>query len=877
MKISALRLFNVKRFAGRGVALEGIGDGVNVLCAANEFGKSTSFEALHALFFLSHSSTAGDVRSLRPYAGGNPLVEADISTDAGRFRITKQFYGGRSARIVDLVSGRLVAQADEAENFIAGLIRGGSAGPAGLLWVRQGVTGIEKRSKSEEEGETRVRTSLLESVQGEVEAVTGGRRMADIMAVTDKALGEFITPSGRPKAGERYAAALEARERLEVEERRLGAEVTALREALDRRAAATRRLAELDRAEDRDGRRKAVDAAQAAYDAAKTQSEVLRATEAELRLMSEQRHAAERELVAFRNALQRAADLDGKLAEAGNMRREAIARRNEAAAAAASARAESDAAEAKEQETRALLARLDAAMKARESAERLADLMQRLDAAEAARKRIEDGEATVALVGISPKAVAELETVDVEIAKLKAIAEAGQPTVSVAYEPQAPAVRLDGEPLKDGETRSYEGVASLAVPGIGVITLRSNPASGRDERLLRAEERRRALLGSLGVDDLAAARRKLMEVQGKEGELRELKGRLSLLAPDGLAKLREEAAARRATAGDMLEIKEDPAQVRAAHEAAETARVAARQALREIEPMQMRADDAFVVAQTALARLDAERMQVEAFLGPPDAHSDREHLLAERLASFEADLSEKQAVVDGLKRREVDLASAEAALRRVRSVVEAAEKEAASLREQIAGLTAEIRARSDDAIEENWREAADALAAAKKHAAAYEKEVAVLQRLRAALDTSRSHARETYLLPVMTELRPLLGLLFDDVSITFDEKTLLPHKILRNGQEEDVERLSGGMREQLSVLTRLAFARLLAKDGRPTPVILDDALVYSDDDRIEKMFDALHRQARDQQIIVFSCRQRAFQALGGNVLQMEDWVPGPTT
>ncbi|AJD46340.1 chromosome segregation/condensation domain-containing protein (plasmid) [Rhizobium gallicum bv. gallicum R602sp] len=74
---------------------------------------------------------------------------------------------------------------------------------------------------------------------------------------------------------------------------------------------------------------------------------------------------------------------------------------------------------------------------------------------------------------------------------------------------------------------------------------------------------------------------------------------------------------------------------------------------------------------------------------------------------------------------------------------------------------------------------------------------------------------------------------------------------MRNGQEEDVDRLSGGMREQLSVETRLAFARLLARDGRPAPVILDDALVYSDDDRIEKMFGALHRQLRDQQIIVF--------------------------
>ncbi|WP_324290999.1 hypothetical protein [Asticcacaulis sp. SL142] len=81
------------------------------------------------------------------------------------------------------------------------------------------------------------------------------------------------------------------------------------------------------------------------------------------------------------------------------------------------------------------------------------------------------------------------------------------------------------------------------------------------------------------------------------------------------------------------------------------------------------------------------------------------------------------------------------------------------------------------------------------------------------------------------------------------------------------------MREQLAILTRLAFARLMARNGRPAPVILDDALVYSDDDRIEKMFNALHRQAMDQQIIVFSCRQRAFSNLGGHRLRMTDWTP----
>ena len=53
------------------------------------------------------------------------------------------------------------------------------------------------------------------------------------------------------------------------------------------------------------------------------------------------------------------------------------------------------------------------------------------------------------------------------------------------------------------------------------------------------------------------------------------------------------------------------------------------------------------------------------------------------------------------------------------------------------------------------------------------------------------------------------------------------------------------------------------RQGKPMPIILDDALVYSDDTRITAMFTALHRVAADQQVIVFSCRQMAFAGLGG--------------
>jgi len=873
MKISALRLFNVKRFANRGVAIEGIGDGVNVLCAGNEFGKSTSFEALHALFFQPYSGVPGDVQRLRPYSGGNPLIEADITTAAGRFRITKQYYGGRSARITDLATGRLVAQADEAENFIAGLIKGGAAGPAGLLWVRQGVTGLEKRSRSEEENEKQVRASLLESVQGEVEAITGGRRMAEIMDAVAGELDRMVTKKG-PKAGGRYEAAVKERDRLATQEQELSAQVTALRAALDSRTTAMKRLAELDNAGDREARDKAIERAQAAHDAAKAQGEKLKTAEAELALVRDRRNGADHELKAFRNALQKANELQGRLREAERARNEAVSRRHAVTEAAEKARLDAEAAETAEQEARDLMTRLDAALKAREAAQRLAELKERLSKAEAARQALEEGEAKLALLTIPPGAVDELQALEIEIATLRAREETARPSVAIAYETDtASRVTMDGTPLMAGEERGYGGQAQLLVPGIGTITLRSNRPASTDNRLGEAEAKRQTLLASMGVADLAAARGRQSRAQQMEAEVRELQGRLSLLAPAGLPELRKDVATYGAIDSEALELKADPVQVQAALADAEDRRTQARLVLREVQPLQASAGEAFVAAETTLASLQAELAQVEAYLDPEKDRDRREETLSADLDELERRLADAEAGADKLRAGAADLASLEAALKRVRSVRDAAEKEAATLRETSAGLNAGIRTRSDEAVEEKWRESVEALSAATFRVEAFEKEVAVLQRLAAALETARSQARDLYLKPVITELTPLLGLLFDDVAITFDDKTLLPQTILRNGQEEDVDRLSGGMREQLSVLTRLAFARLLARDGRPAPVILDDALVYSDDDRIERMFDALHRQSRDQQIIVFSCRQRAFQKLGGTILRMTDWQP----
>lgn len=874
MKITALRLFNVKRFANRGVAIEGIGDGVNVLCAPNEFGKSTSFEALHALFFQSHMSTASEVRAIRPYSGGNPVVEADIETTSGKYRIAKQFYGGRSAQIFDLKDGRLTAQADEAENFISSLVQGGTKGPAGLLWVRQGITGIDKRSRAEEDSEKQVRVDLLESVQGEVEAVTGGRRMADVMASTAQELSVLVTATGRAKAGGRYATAIDERDRLLAEEQKLAAEVRVLRDALDRRTAVTRRLSELELDEDRAARREAIEQAEAALEAVKAQADRINQAEVRLELARERHMALFDEERRFVEALDQAQSLRERAAAADKRKLENEKLRETIAGETEAIRQKQMSAEADEVSARTVLDNHQAAVRAAEAAAQIGELKDRLAQAEQARQMLEEAEAALVHAQIPEGAVDELMGLDVQLASERARREVGLPTVTIHYDPDtASKISLGDRALADGETHGYDGNATLRAPGIGTVELRANLSSIDDSKLGELELRRSTLLASMGVADLSGAQMQQVQAQQIDIQIRKAKTQLDLLAPNGIAKLREAIADCAVIDSDAVQIEGSVDEVHTMLDNATLLRKQAGQELQAIDARRSAADNDFAMISAEQATIDAEAKGLMAILGPEADRQARQLEISNRMEPLAADLTAVETEVEELRAKGGDVASAQAAVARLRSVEKGIDDEIAQLREQRAELNGTIRTRSDEAVEETWQEAEERLAAAENRVAAFANEVKILQRLMDALETARTDARDLYLQPVMAELKPLLGLLFDDAAITFDEKTLLPQTIVRGGVEEEIDRLSGGMREQLSVLTRLAFARLLASDGRPAPVILDDALVYSDDDRIEKMFDALHRQAQAQQIIVFSCRQRAFQRLGGNLLQLVDWNP----
>ena len=92
--------------------------------------------------------------------------------------------------------------------------------------------------------------------------------------------------------------------------------------------------------------------------------------------------------------------------------------------------------------------------------------------------------------------------------------------------------------------------------------------------------------------------------------------------------------------------------------------------------------------------------------------------------------------------------------------------------------------------------------------------------------------------------------------------------IARDGVDDGRSVLSRGTQEQLAILTRLAFADLLLEDGAPISLILDDPLVYSDDRRLESMTDILAEASERMQVILLTCRAKAFRRVEANRISL---------
>jgi DNA repair exonuclease SbcCD ATPase subunit len=136
----------------------------------------------------------------------------------------------------------------------------------------------------------------------------------------------------------------------------------------------------------------------------------------------------------------------------------------------------------------------------------------------------------------------------------------------------------------------------------------------------------------------------------------------------------------------------------------------------------------------------------------------------------------------------------------------------------------------------------------------------------------RDNARREYVAPLKEKIEQLGLLVFDDsFEVDINDDLQIASRTLR-GVTVPFDSLSGGTKEQLSLIFRSACSIIVSKDGG-APLILDDALGYTDPDRLHLMGAVLAKAAKDCQIIILTCLPARYGNIGeASVVNMNSCV-----
>lgn len=152
-----------------------------------------------------------------------------------------------------------------------------------------------------------------------------------------------------------------------------------------------------------------------------------------------------------------------------------------------------------------------------------------------------------------------------------------------------------------------------------------------------------------------------------------------------------------------------------------------------------------------------------------------------------------------------------------------------------------------------------------------ERRAAAAQLLYETFARHRDAARLAYVAPYKEQIDRLARLVFgSETSVEIDSQDFSIVSRVRNGVAVPYESLSTGTREQIAVLARLACAILVNPEGAENdagvPVILDDALGYSDPERLRLVAPAFTAAAKRAQVIVMTSMPDRYSRIGDAVV-----------
>jgi hypothetical protein len=872
MKLHRLILTNYRGITHREIVLPD--SGVIVVSGANEIGKSSMIEAIDLLLEAKDRSTKREVKQIKPtHADVGAEVEAEISSGPYCFVYRKRFHKHSETTLTVLAPQREQHTGDEAHERVCAIL---AETVDAELWRAQRVLQAASTDAVDLSGCDALSRALdvaagqstaLSGDEGEPPAC-GGPLLIDRI---DTEYARYFTPTGRA-TGE-WAAAIARLAAADDEVARCAAAVAEVDDCVGRHAELSERRVELD------AQRKAAQQRLTAARAAATVVAALTAESREAEVVSAAAQAtagASAAAVTERRRLsadveQRVGALAGLEAEAAQAaEHESVAAEvcDVAAAAAEQSSTAVDDGQARIDIARARFDRLSD----RDEADRLTAKLAKIDVV---RGDLERAENQIAANAVTDAVLRDVEAAAAAVERASALAE----LASARIELTSPA---DREVLVQGRavalsadqtfTVSAAAVTDVEVPG--VLRARVVPGAPVCDTQATVEAAQCDLVGALaasGVADVADARTRAERRRELVAEHDRLVATLSGLCGDEpVDELRCRLTALQGRVVDGSDAGTDTASAREVLEAAAAAhRDAVAQCQRDRE-----------VAAAAAASL-AEKRTVAAVLREKLVTARTElDAACQRLTAQRATVSDSH--LEACARTDAEAsehATAHVADIRSRLAETAAQEISAELSD--AERHADEVAGSHDAVATELRDLAtqlrvygtegrkgrlDAAEAERAHAdsewARVGRRARAVQLLRSVILRHRDDTRSRYVEPFRDEVERLGRIVFgDSFEVEIDSSLRICSRTL-TGCTVPYESLSGGAKEQLGIVARLAGAALVAKEDS-VPVIIDDALGFSDAERLARMGAVFDAVGSDAQVLVLTCSPRRYDSVEG--------------
>ncbi|MFL0292917.1 AAA family ATPase [Mycobacterium sp. SMC-18] len=841
--------------------------GVVVVAGANEIGKSSMIEALDLLLESKDRSTKKEVKQVKPtHADVGAEVTAEISTGPYRFEYYKRFHKKAETRLTILAPRREQLTGEEAHNRVRAML---DETVDTELWRAQRVLQSAATVPVDLAGCDAL-ARALDVAAGQAGALEGALSGNEPLLV-DRIDGEYLkyfTQTGRPTGV--WAEAIKGLKAAQAEVATRIAAVAEVDEAVRRHGELTTELATAT---------EQLDAAEVRLVAAREAAGAVARIRDELGQARVQAQAAVATATAGRSALderqrlqadveQRTGSIGALTAaaeQAGQQQLVAVEFQKTADTAVAVARSVVDAGRARLDAARRVVDQLSQ----RAEADRLAGQLDRVQAASRELAGVVEQLAKVTLTHAGMRAI---ETAAAAVDRAAAAAELASARIELVAQSNMQ-LRVGDEEvtLSAGAewASSVGGRTDIELPGLLTVrVLPGTPAADTSAVLDAARSALAAALQPHGVADVEAAR----ALDARRRELEAERDRLNvtlqtLLGSDTVEVLTTRLAGLREQVGDT-----GPIDVGAARAELEAADAEQRRAAADYEQCR---DAATAAAGAAASALTAATVAREKVTAATAALAETTERLA-RQREFEDDAALTQRVATLAEQaaaataREQELAAALAATTPDVVDAELAAATADSTRiatrrreldDQLRDVAAQLKVYGTQGRQSQLDAAEVALRHAESEHAAVGRRARAAELLRSVMGRHRDQARQRYVEPFRTEVERLGRIVFgDSFAVEVDSDLRICSRTVA-GTTVPYESLSGGAKEQLGIVARLAGAALVAKEDS-VPVIIDDALGFTDAGRLARMGEVFDAVGGDGQVIVLTCSPERYAGVG---------------